>query len=197
MKLYKFYKNPSDDALANCQDLGIEDKYPLYAFTANKTDARHFMETRNMKKFIKRVSNVDKDEYKEFANSNRGRLLETFDFMSFEGYTDDAFVTSFGKVSLLTTWEEREMTSAATDDGIQDMSEYVKYNFSPFIFKSKFVKALTSLQFMSHWNCQGGPEKFRELLREEEIDEYVDYVTPSIRVDEFSMYINLYGDTYY
>ena len=36
MKLFKFYKNPSDEILENAQDLSIQDKYPLYAFTNDK-----------------------------------------------------------------------------------------------------------------------------------------------------------------
>ena len=38
------------------------------------------------------VSDIDKDEYKEFTNSNRGRLLEFYDFIHFKGYTDDACI---------------------------------------------------------------------------------------------------------
>ena len=196
MKLYKFYKNPSDEALENCHDLTIEEKYPLYAFTANKKYAQKFMETRDMRKFIKRVSNIDKDEYREFTNSNRGRLLEFYDFIHFKGYTDDACINKEEKVQILTTWEERELTSASADDGISDLTEYVDYNFFPFLFKSKFVKALNCLQYISHWKCLGSSEKFSQLLHPDEVDEYMDYVSPSIKVDEFSVYILLFGDTY-
>lgn len=196
MKLYKFYKNPSDEVLENCSDLTIEEKYPLYAFTANKKYAQKFMETRDMQKFIKRVSNIDKDDYKEFTNSNRGRLLEFFDFIHFKGYTDDACVNKEEKVTILTTWEERELTSASADDGITDLTEYVDYNFFPFIFKGKFVKALDCLQYISHWKCLGSSEKFSQLLLPDEADEYMDYVSPSIKIDEFSIYILLFGDTY-
>ena len=32
MKLYRFYKVPTKEALENSADLRTEDKYPLYAF---------------------------------------------------------------------------------------------------------------------------------------------------------------------
>lgn len=196
MKLYKFYKNPSDEVLENCQNLSIEEKYPLYAFTVNKKDAQKFMEARDMNKFIKRVSDIDKDEYKDFTNTNRGKLLEVFEYTHFKGYTADACVASFEKVPILTTWEEMEFTSASSDDGISDMTEYVNYNFMPFIFKDKYVKALNNLQYISHWKSFGCTEKFQQLLREGEMEDYMDYVSPSIRIDEFSIYIILFGDTY-
>lgn len=196
MKLYKFYKNPSDDVLENARDLSIQDKYPLYAFTNDKKLAKKFMQTRNMKKFIKRVSDIDKNEYVEFANNNRGQMLETYAYDRFVSYTSDPSERRMEKIQILTTWEEREMTSVSADDGVNDLTEYVNYNFLPFIFQKKYLNALDTLEFITHWKYLGVPEKYSEFITPDENEKYMDFSSPNISVDEFALYILLYGDTY-
>lgn len=64
MKIYRFYIIPEEDN--NRRD------YELYAVTNHKEYAEEFEATRNMKKFIKRVTSEDKETYIQFANENRG-----------------------------------------------------------------------------------------------------------------------------
>lgn len=196
MKLFKFYKNPSDEILENAQDLSIQDKYPLYAFTNDKKLAKEFSETRDMKKFIKRVSHIEKSEYVDFTNQNRGQLLEKYSYSRFKGYTSDASEVMTDKVELLTTWQERELTAASVDDGIADLTDFISYNFFPFIFERKYVKALDKLQFITHWKYLGYPEKYKDFISIDEVETFMDFSSPNISVDEFSVYILLFGDTY-
>ena len=63
MKLYRYYKIPIEDNSSIYDDLTVDEKYPLYAFTTDKQFDKQFIHERDMKKFIRFVSHVDEEAY--------------------------------------------------------------------------------------------------------------------------------------
>lgn len=84
MKLYKFYYKANQDDI--CHDIKskhkksrddyIKDKYPLYAFTASKKLYKEFKNERNMDNFIILKTDVDKEDYVDYAESHRDAMID-------------------------------------------------------------------------------------------------------------------------
>lgn len=193
-KLYRFYQIPSNEALVNSDDLKIEEKYPLYAFTIDKDIRDEFVATRNVKdNFIERKSKISKEDYKKFGNANNGCRLDRFSFQHYANYYKDK---ECKYVKVVTTWNEKEIVQACLDDGLSEINESISYSFLPFIFKEKYIKALSVLEYISFWKMHGRPEQFIGFLTESEQEESMDYSYPNVSYDELNKFIDLYGKTF-
>lgn len=202
MKVYKFYKNPTDEELISAEDLSIEDKYPLYAFTDNKDLRERFIADRDMSKFIEIVSKMGKDEYVNFANKNNGERLDVYKYEHNKGYVSGAsgeirYSKTYRMVDVpvVSTWSEREWVGSIAEDGITDLTDYIGYQFFPFILKSKYVKALSTLEFLSYWKLLGPTDRFQDYARDDELDE-LDYSPPAIQIDELNLLVQLFSDKF-
>ena len=76
MKIWKWYKNLSDEQFIASKNLSIEDKYPLYAFTNKKKYAKQFKKMRRMERFIEVHDNLTRAEYTEFCNNKNKQMLK-------------------------------------------------------------------------------------------------------------------------
>ena len=78
MKVYKFFKVSDEYVkdLPGYDSWDIQSKYPLYAFTNNKSLAKRFEKERKKNLFIKVINNMSREEYANFAMNNRGNDLK-------------------------------------------------------------------------------------------------------------------------
>lgn len=72
----------------------------LYAYSDNEDLTRKFEEERNMKLLKKKVVKLSKEEYKEFMNEHRQKML-----------VSSPYDTTGGYVNLVVTYEEDELVS--------------------------------------------------------------------------------------
>lgn len=76
MKIYAFYKKPTKDILdLPPGEMTLEMKYPLYAFTTDKSIAAIFLASRKRSIFLAKQYKVTEEEYEEWAIPKRGNLL--------------------------------------------------------------------------------------------------------------------------
>lgn len=191
MKVYKFFKIPSDgDDRETC----LEDKYILYAITNNKEYAKRFKEDRNMDKFIYQVNkDVTKEEYSSMCNENRGAVLmvHTLDTVKDGKHTKNDLIQ---KQVLITYWEKQLIEEPLLP--IDDENMWSQMPF-PFIFKKKYIKALRTLQYVTFYKLMTASNisyELAERLHANE-DEDDDYSAPSIVYDELMVLIHTIKDT--
>ena len=199
MKLYRFYKVPTKEALENSADLRTEDKYPLYAFTVDKDLYKIFKSTRNLKeKFIEMKSKVTKEEYVNFANKNSNCQLGTFSFSHCtKGYPVNGRHVKMEDIGIVCTWEEREWISSACSEGVCEISNAVMFDCFPFMLKDKYINALKTLEYLNLWKLYGEPEKYSGFYTEKENEDYMGYgIEDNIIFDELNLFIKLFGDTF-
>lgn len=188
MKVYKFFKIPDID---ENDDIDLERKYTLYAITNNKNYANRFKEDRDMKKFIcKTHDDIDKDEYAEMCNEDRGSVLGIY-----------PLVTIFDKVRIrenavtkevLMTYSEKQLIDDAQtildDESLWQSMPY------PLIFKSKYVSVLKALQYMTYYalmTCEYLPYEFAQPIHESNED----YSAPTLLHDEVALFIQMIQNT--
>lgn len=195
MKIWKWYKNLTDEQYDSSSNLALEDKYPLYAFTNNKKYKELFREMRKKEAFIEMKDYMTDEEYVKFANKYRGLLLDMHPFSRIIGRNGRE--PKFQDVPILTTWDEKDMTEAA----IQSFSDsgsgmgVQEYPFSPIIFREKYFNALHILQYVDHWKLftTNDISSYEEQMMQK-LGVDIDYSYPDLRFDEFKVFINLYSD---
>ncbi len=155
MKLYKFYYKANKNDIAHDiekyrkknHDEYIKDKYPLYAFTADKKLYKEFKEERNMDAFIIIKSDIDKEDFIEYAETYRDAYLEQIDLR----VKDDK-----GKVCevpfVVTTYEQLIIDDVNMEEMLGDSSYFPPY----LIFNKKIVKALKTLLYPFFYNTITG-----------------------------------------
>lgn len=187
MKVYKFFKIPSAD---DKDEKDLERKYTLYAMTNNKEYAERFKEERNMKKFICKIhKGVDKEEYAEMCNTDRGSVLELKSLVTiFDNHTRK----NSEEKKVLMTYFERQMieepNTLLDDELVWQSMPY------PLIFKSKYISALKELQYITYYKimtCEFLSNKLAMKLAKIEDD----YSAPTIIYDEVALFITLIQDT--
>ena len=193
MKLYKFYHNSPNEDETNQVDT-TEDAHPLIGYTNDKKIREMYIKTRNPKSFIEIITKVTKEEYVDFANCHNGQKLDIYD------YSDPSYTSTrdakMSEIPIVTSWFEKENVSMVEDNYISYILENaVRCDIIfPFVFKSKFVKALEKLEFISFWKLLGGPQAFEKVMTEDEIESCDDYEAPSIIWNELNSLIDDYQD---
>lgn len=189
MKLYLFYKKPSEEFCDNNPQ--------LYAYTTDKEIASEFRKQRNMNVFIyKKNTEVSKKEYKNF-NKIYGKYK--LDYCQF--YTK-SFI--FGKkvaVKILCTWKEEESVLVNSD---KMWEEYSKYLFDSKMFKSEYLVALEKLLFMRFYSFF--KVKFVNGLEEMYDPYYTPYTSPTgfiieelkenYSYDDLKLFLRFFKDTF-
>lgn len=185
--LYRFYKKPDDnnEEEDNIQGLTLEDRYPLYALTNEKSIAKKFMHERNMKKFILRKDKISSKEYKEYANSDSNRrAVLTFHKLTtvMNKYEPDQVL----KEVLVLMTENEYVYTTNCQFGIDDEGWWVDVisliNIE--VLKPKIYKSLKALSFISFYQMYAGLD----------IDDE-DAFTSMIH-DELAIFVSLFGDTF-
>jgi hypothetical protein len=181
MKLYRYYFLPSKD--------DSERKYSLYAITNKKKLAKEFENTRNMSRFMKKVSEVDNEEYVNFANEHREMVLQqeslttrkTYD-NGLIGHTDVNVTCTFGEYQIIKDCAEESATSSR--------EEYWAMA-RPFSIYSKKIKA--ALKILEYPVCY----KFYRVEYDPKFDSIEDdYSAPDFWIDELGAFIFLNRDTF-
>lgn len=196
MKIWKWYRNLSEEEFEAARDDAIEDKYPLYAFTDDKEIRDLWRKMRDKDKFIEIKSSISKEDYVVYTNNNRGALLEFHEYSKFMGYDKDP-EDRFVSVKILSTWSEKENVQSMLESTFDRNSPActVEYPFPPMAFIDKYFKALYTLQFVAHWKVYGVetvPEYQEEMLSEMGVE--LDYSYPDVEFDEFSAFVLLYSE---
>ena len=196
MKLYKFYKKPDNEHIIYDDIFSVKDKYPLYAFTNNKEFCQIFINQRNMEKFIMITSKVTKEEFVDYANTNRACMLDMNEYMHLGEYVNKKRIrTNSKKVRILSTWQEKEMCEQGLEDSAITLSEYVEYVAIPYLFKKKYIDALSLIEYTSFWKLVGNSETVMDILNDGEESD-MDYSAPNVLYDEFKIFIKLHGYTF-
>lgn len=155
MRITKFYKKPEDD-IAYDKSLRARDKYPLYAIALSKKDAKEFINTRDMTKFIESTDDVSDDELTEAMeaiNKNptlRAAVLERYKLKTYvDKYTD---VQQCPKVEFLMTEREHRQIVEDSDECILILSHMWWEQWASdvkgiSILKKKYKDALDVLDF--------------------------------------------------
>lgn len=196
MKIWKWYKNLTNEEFEASHDIALEDKYPLYAFTTNKKHRDLWREMRKKEAFIEMKSDITKEEYVEFANKNRMQLLEFIKYKKFVRYNSTR-QPELIEVELLTTGFERDTATSMYEQMFDQNTggAMLDFSFPPMILADKYFKALYSLQYFSHWkvysNIESAPTE-EDIIERMGIE--LDYSYPEVDADEFSIFVALYSD---
>lgn len=200
MKLYRYYKIPMEDNSSIYDDLTVDEKYPLYAFTTDKQFDKQFIHERDMKKFIRFVSHVDEEAYVKFANSHTNNKLEFIPYSRCRKkrkctLNDVSNEERFKDTLVLSTRYEKDIVEDYTENCEHIFEGSVYDDNIIFFFKEKYVKALKNLNYYNMlkvmmYACESRytiPEKYSE---------YMEYDMDPFYIDEFELFITLYGDTF-
>lgn len=192
MKIWKWYKNLSDEEFIASKNLSIEDKYPLYAFTNKKKYAKQFKKMRRMERFIEVHDNLTRAEYTEFCNNKNKQMLKMYPYTYFDK-------KKYGiplEIKILTTGDEKDTTGAALDDifDSDSMQGMMVYEFNPFVLNIEYLNALNKLEFINLWKMYTAQHIDYRVA--EELGFQLDYSYPEITYDEVVGFITIYGDTF-
>lgn len=189
MKLYRFYLKPPDSVLKDkeAHELSLEDKYSLYAFTTSKKIRNEFIATRNMDRFIEMKSNIDKDDYTDFANRNLLRMLKRIS------------LTSSSQKSKVDPCEIPVLSTQYEKDIIEDSIEHVfetEVDFSnifPYVFKDKYLRALSDIGYLFLWKLYAS-YYFEKCMTKDQLDELDEPPEGDFIYDELAFFVMFYSD---
>lgn len=213
MKIYRFYLNKKKikkafprsiwGSLMDSVGNGKND-YPLYALTNRKVLAKLFQEQRNMKFFILRESEEDKDVWRTYALHNRTAVLD-FANLHTKGEKDGTETT----VSVLMPSSEEIYLYSLTEFGINpeiygkyfgDLPKDRPFPF-PGLFTHKILNDLRALGYPDMYYWYGNTKVYRDwaeefgtLMATGMQYDHVTVLQPD--PDEFQIYITMYGALY-
>lgn len=194
MKVYKFFRI-SDEYIQNLpgyDSWNIQSKYPLYAFTNNKSLAKRFEKERKKNLFIKVINNMSREEYANFAMNNRGNDLKIQRLLS---VTDkDTKKQKIIQIEVLLTQNEyvncNEPFSPVYDEGWWG---YILSTFytDPYVFNEDLRQALRILDYTITYKLHRDSSSF-DFIEEEDDD----YEAPDWLNDELQYFVEMYQDTF-
>lgn len=180
MKVWRFYyiKKREDTE---------ENDYQLYAITNKKEYAKEFMKTRNMKKFIYNSSNLEMDEWRDFANDNRGAVLDIYTYEARRELPNGFYGTK--PVNVLSTFTEYQNCSEEESYDLGIFEEEFFYQIPHYkIFKKHVINTLELLQYTAVYDLFAGIGNPREINPD-------DLSVPDFKIDEFNLFVRLYKET--
>lgn len=188
--VWKYFHKPEEGTPDNAGSL--QDRYPLYAFTKEKILHKDFESQRDMSQFVVTKTDMEEEEYKDFANSHVNMLLEYIDYTHVYGADKDGKPEK-DAMQILSTRSEYDFVDDMKEFMIMDEMCNKQQIFHPLIFKKKYIKALQKLQFIGFWRYSPNNERFYKLLSEEEIDNLEYCELDDIDYDEVNIFMYLYS----
>ena len=193
MKVYLYYMNDNAPGWGDClsfySSYRDDEHNNLYAFTNKKKRAKVFENQRKMDLFFKKVIDINDAEYSNLANEYRGSLLEYFSFITKDIRTG---LYTIKYVDILCTMNEYQ-NSAEDNSDLYIYEEGFWYSApDPAILKSELKDALSYLDYNISYmlfNPKNNP------LYDNIIDSD-QYASPDSRVDELSLFVKLYNNTF-
>lgn len=178
MHLYRYFLKcspPENDDF----EYSLNDQYPLYGFTCDKKIAKRFEKERNMKKFIRRESNVTKEEYVEYANRNRLNELRLKTLQTSLKESEN------GQVKIVMSLSEYE----ACDLELVMVVPYEETfwtgeaHYPPYVYRKSIREALEFIDYVNIYDAY---------FSEEENSGYIDFRG----IDLYNYFLELSGDTF-
>ena len=195
-KVYRWYKRIVDETLyESSKHLLLEDRYPLYAITADKKMREQFNRERNPEHFIEIKSRMTKEEFRDYGNKNRGNILEYIEYQTFDHREGRRVIMR--PVKVLSTQNEYELTECY-GEGLTDDTQSHGMTFfnAPWILKTAFLDALNTLKYFKFW-ALNRPEEVENLPESmKKYDVEADYDAPNIYIDEYKIYVELFWESY-
>ena len=199
MYLWRFFKKPDTPEEDIPMSVTSTDKYPLYAITNQKLFAQRFKSERNMNKFISMKTEVDKEEYIEYASLSRGCVLELHKLTTVKNkYKKDQVLFD---VEVLITNQEYQLCVEPSFN-LTDEYWWSTYAISPYIFNKKIMKALKNLDYgiaYKLFNYDGeliSTDIDLSIKKSLGFNENDDYCGPSWEIDILNYFISIYGETF-
>lgn len=189
MKIYTFLKKPDKEIIDdNSIDLSI--KYPLYAITPVKDDAKVFRKSRDMNKFIERVIDVDDDGYDHYLLIHRSQILNRYWLESFKDKNTNNQTPYW--INILMTENELNFTMETTDTGsiLNHISNYIPID----IFDGKSKKSLYTLRYDKAMYSALSTTSIEKLVQIEYNEG--DFWDTGLSFDMFAIFMMLYQSTF-
>lgn len=193
MQCYRFYKIPDKkkkDVLEQYNEYNLEDVYPLYAITNDKTLVEKFMSQRNMDRFLLFKTKMKRKDYAIFANRRRNTVLKEASLMTSinKGTKKEEIIN----VKVVMTEDEDMMI---TDDPyipcIQNDDEFWTHTGSIIcntsIFKKKYKKVLEYIFWKDFYKLY-----MQYGIQNLDIDDD-DYSVPCYYIDELGLFVDTFG----
>ena len=225
MKVYMYYISESESGNYKNYSLDKESK-SLYALTCDKTIAKDFEALRDMTKFTRKKVDMEKDEYKSFANNHREGVLQYTQLLTKKPFEEmpenhNVSLSAFtDKYMMVTTFLEEQSLEESKDDFYTHLRDLL-YSFEkgadklyhPGIFNKKLLSYLNLIQYNEFYFCylleKGNANEIssgmsildvdvRELCKAEKIylTKCDDSMVPDIFLDEFELFMYMYGHLY-
>lgn len=178
MNIWRFY-------LKKKYDKSYKPSTHLYAFTNKKKYADIFKETRDMKKFIVKKSEIDEDEFIDYVNSeNQGRLLSKRSIETRDGDKNKKVEMEL----LLTDIEYQTIKDGCNQSVISEPTWWLQNIGNYRIFNKKVIHALKKLDFFFF---------YKMFMDDPELDTKIDdYSAPDFYTDEFLLLLSEFGHTF-
>lgn len=195
MQCYRFYKIPDKKRkgeLEQYNEYNLEDVYPLYAITNDKTLAEKFMSQRNMDRFLLFKTKMKRKDYAIYANRRRNTVLKEASLITAINKGTKKEKTINVKV-VMTEDEDMMITDdpyipcIQNDDGFWSCIGSIICNTS--IFKKKYKKALEYIFWKDHYKLY-----VQYFIQNLDIDDEADdYSVPSYYIDELGLFVDTFG----
>lgn len=192
--LYIFYLNDKNDNRA------LEPT--LYAYTDKEVLFERFLETRKKSKFSYVTRELTKDQLMMFKSQYSQQQLSVAKFKT----KNEAYPTYVSNVELVCTWGEEQTVILASDRDFYE--EFRKVMFNPIVFNKKIQVCLYKLGFFSiyQWLYNmmyiSDPLDYPEysgIFNMEgnlcELPSTISSNVPDIVIDQFQIFMHLYGGT--
>lgn len=220
-----YYISQSDSGNYKNYSLG-DDTKGLYALTNDKTLAKEFESLRDMNKFTRKKVEMEKDEYKSFANAHREAVLQPTQLLTKKPFEEmpehhNVSLSAFtDKYIMVTTFLEEQSLVEAREDFYTHLRD-ILYSFElgtdklfhPGIFDKKLLTYMKLLQYNEFYFCylleKGNANEIssgmsimdvdiRELGKAEKmyLAKCDDSMVPDIYLDEFEVFMYMYGHLY-
>lgn len=166
MKVWTYYAKPAEnDVVMHYMRQGLvppNEIYPLFALTNSKKLKKSFEDIWNTDKFIRKIYHMTKDEYREFAMTNRGQVIEMYSMLAgFDTWSKNAKVMEIDMPITMTIKQELiDHPPIGFSPDIWSGDHYL----DPHSVKSKYRKVLDYLGYTAAYNyyVHGYEEEFYE-----------------------------------
>lgn len=182
MKVYKFYRKPSEDLMKiPNSEFSIQQKYPLYAITGDKRIAKLFRKTRNMDLFLEKIDDLEKEVVDDLLVSKRSRILEKLELET--RINKNTKEESVKYVTVLMTESEFDLISEYGDSGeiLNIMTEWVPFE----VFSEKMKHVLEKVAYQKSMNFATGYGAYE--------DNAYGLLELPIRFDLFGIFLYMYS----